>query len=143
MAKFERNVNGEYECPECKRTYEKYNSLFKHYALKHGNSVGNSIGNSKIAEKVDRAKKSITNKTKEIPETVTKLTAPKEIMGSDSNNDVADDDNQSKEIENTSAVRIAPKKTKRIRLKPVEPPVKKPQKIQKMKTIKKQRLKHG
>jgi hypothetical protein len=118
MAKFERNEKGEYVCPACEREYDKYNSLFKHYALKHGNSVGNSIGNGKIAEKVDRAKKSITNKTKEIPETVTKLTAPEEIMGSDSNNDVADDSNKSSTV--------APRKTKRVRLKPVEPPVKEP-----------------
>jgi uncharacterized C2H2 Zn-finger protein len=116
MAKFERNEDGKYVCPECEREYEKYNSVYRHYNQKHGNSDG--------VEKVGRAEKSITTKIKEIPKTVTN-----KIVGSNSNNDIADDDNQSSEIENNTTVSIAPKKTiKRVRLKPVEPPVKKPQK---------------
>jgi hypothetical protein len=118
MAKFEKNENGEYVCPECERSYDKYNSVFYHYKLKHGNSPDNSP----IVEKVNRAGKSITNKAKE-----TLKTATKGIMGSDSENDLADDDDESSEIENNATDRIATK-IKRVRLRPVEPPVKKPQK---------------
>jgi hypothetical protein len=113
MAKFDRNEDGEYVCPACKREYEKYNSIFQHYKLKHGNS--------ETVDKVDRAEKSITTKIKEIPETVAN-----KIVGSNSNNDIDDDDNQSSEIVNNTTVSIAPKKTiKRVHLKPVEPSVKK------------------
>ena len=115
MTKFERNEEGKYECPECERTYDKYNSVYQHYNLKHGNSP--------IVEKVNRTGKSRTNKTKETLKTVTKG-----IMGSDSENNIADDDNESSENENNASNRTVPKKTKRVRLKPVEPPVKKPQK---------------
>jgi hypothetical protein len=133
MTKFERNEDGKYVCPECEREYEKYNSLYRHYNQKHGNSNGEEkvdraekstttkYGNSDIEETVDRAVKSVTTKIKKIPKTVTK-----EITGSNSGNDIADDDNQSSEIENNTTVSIAPKKTiKRVHLKPVEPPVKK------------------
>jgi len=113
MVKFERNENGEYECPECERKYEKYNSFYQHYRLKHGNS--------ETVENTNNAVKSITAKAKEIPKTVTK-----KIMGSDSGNDSVDDDKESTEIENNSSV-TPKKKIKRVRLKPVEPPVKKSQ----------------
>jgi hypothetical protein len=136
MTKFERNEDGKFVCPACEREYEKYNSLYRHYNQKHGNSNGEEkvdraekstttkYGNSDNIDEVNRAVKSVTTKIKKIPETVTK-----EITGSNSGNDLADDENQSSEIEdNTSLSRVSKKKIKRVRLKPVEPPVKKPQK---------------
>jgi len=121
MTKFDRNDKGEYVCPACERKYDKYNSLFQHYKLKHGNS--------KSVEEVDRAEKSITTKTQETPETVTKETVTKEIIGSNSSNDFANDNNQPTEIVNNFSDRIAPKKKiKRVHLKPVEPRVNKPDK---------------
>jgi len=114
MAKFEKNENGEYECPECKRAYTKYNSFYRHYKTKHGNNEGDN----EIVKSVDKATKTITNNINNMAKTITELTAPEEIIGSDSENDVADDSNKSSTV--------APRKTKRVRLKPVEPPVKEP-----------------
>jgi hypothetical protein len=132
MTKFERNEDGKYVCPECEREYEKYNSLYRHYNQKHGNSNGGEkvgraekstttkYGNSNIEETVDRAVKSVTKEIKKIPKTVTK-----EITGSNSDNELADDEQSNEIEENTSLSRSPKTKTKRVRLKPVEPPVKK------------------
>jgi len=48
MGKFERDpVTKEYVCPVCERRYTQYNSLFKHYQIKHGDEVNvNSDGDT-------------------------------------------------------------------------------------------------
>jgi len=48
MGKFERDpVTREYVCPVCERRYTQYNSLFKHYQIKHGDEVNvNSDGDT-------------------------------------------------------------------------------------------------
>ena len=45
MSKFARDpVTREYVCPVCERRYILYNSIFKHYQLKHGDGVNANSG---------------------------------------------------------------------------------------------------
>jgi len=120
MAKFERNENGVYVCPECKKAYDKYNSFYRHYKTKHANS-GDSIENSNpIVKTADKTTKAITDTINKTAKTVTKLTAPEENSNSDADNEIDE------ETVNTSTAEPKKTKAKRIRLRPVEPPVKEP-----------------